>query len=94
VTLVASAQRLLTLAHQLGLEAGDPIYDDLRRIGSETQHLPLGSERTYWDSEALRGKDAAIERAESWAREFGLNTCRLITERFPRQNLVPPNEAT
>ena len=81
-SLVASTQRLHKLCWQLGLRDDDPIMRDLVLISSETDHLPLGPERQYWAPDALAEKDVQIVRAETWAREFGLETCREIVRRF------------
>ena len=80
--LVANAQRLETLMLQLQVERTDPIMEDLMLIASETNTLPLGTERQFWDERALEQKDRDIARAEMWAREFGLDTCLRITQRF------------
>lgn len=36
-------------------------------IASETEHLPIGSQRQYWSAEALERKNPEILRARSWA---------------------------
>jgi hypothetical protein len=82
VALIVANQAMLRLAIQLGLAEGDSIYDDLRLIASETDRYPLGPERQYWADEALDRLNPDIERAESWAREFGLRTCRRVVERY------------
>jgi hypothetical protein len=80
--LVASTQRLQKLCWQLGLRDDDPIMRDLLLISSKTSHLPLGTERQAWASDALAEKDVQIAHAEIWARDFGLETCREIVRRF------------
>ncbi len=67
---------------QLQVERTDPIMEHLMLIACETNTLPLGAERQYWDERALEQKDRDIARAELWAREFGLDTCLRITQRF------------
>jgi hypothetical protein len=71
-----------TLLWQLRLEDTDTDLQAFTAIASETAHLPLGSERRFWDAEALRLKDAEIERAAEWARERGLESCRRLVARF------------
>lgn len=53
-----------------------------RLIGSETDHLPLGDERQYWEPTALATKDIEIQSAEMWARPFGLVSCQRLIDRF------------
>ena len=81
-TLVASTQRLQKLCWQLGLREADPIMRDLVLISSRTSHLPLGPERHAWAADALADKDVQIARTETWARAFGLDTCREIVRRY------------
>jgi hypothetical protein len=81
-SLIGATQELLKLAFQLGLRKGDGIYDDLRLIASETARYPLANKRAFWADEALARLQPDIDRAEVWAREFGLNTCRSIVERY------------
>jgi hypothetical protein len=80
--LVASTQRMLQFLTHLRLADADPERIDFVRISSETDHLPLGSERRHWNAEALRRKDVEISQAEAWARTFGLESCRHLIERF------------
>jgi hypothetical protein len=80
--LLPSTQRMRTLLWQLRLGDTDADLQAFTAIASETAHLPLGSERRFWDAEALRLKDAEIERAAEWARERGLESCRRLVARF------------
>jgi hypothetical protein len=43
---------------------------------SETDHLPIGAERTYWNAEALR------RMCEAFYRERVLSACRALIDRF------------
>ncbi len=81
--LVPNAQRMTKLLYWLGLEPStDEDITDFRLIVSETDALPLGSERQYWEPAALAEKDREIVQAEAWARKFGLDTCRRLVQRF------------
>ncbi len=80
--LVVSTQRMNTLLYHIGVRSGDESHDAFRRIASETDHLPLGQERQHWAPAALAVKDQEIARAELWAREFGLDACRELADRF------------
>jgi hypothetical protein len=81
-TLLGTIQEMLKLAYQLGMREGDTVYDDLRLISSESDRYPLGQERQFWAPEALVRLEPEITRTEGWAREFGLDTCRVIVQRF------------
>lgn len=70
------------MLYQVGVRDGDESYDAFRLISSETDHLPVGQERQYWEPAALARKDQEIARAELWAREFGLGACRELADRF------------
>jgi hypothetical protein len=81
--LVRSAQRMVKLLYWLGLRPEtDRDAAEFRLIVSETDGLPIGPEREFWDAQALADKDREIARAEAWAREFGLRACERIVQRF------------
>ena len=74
------------MLYWLGLDASDSDAVDFIVINSDTDHLPLGPERQYWAADALKAKDQEIARAEEWARQFGLETCRRLVQRFGPSN--------
>jgi hypothetical protein len=49
-------------------------------IDSETDALPVGPERDHWELEALAKLTGKIQRAENWARDFGLQECIALRE--------------
>jgi hypothetical protein len=51
-------------------------------IDSETDDLPVGSERQYWADSALAMKDQEIKDAELSFREQALTGCKRLIERF------------
>jgi hypothetical protein len=51
-------------------------------VASQTDELPVGSARQYWDALALKREDARIADAESQCREQGLTACRRLLERL------------
>lgn len=51
-------------------------------IDSETDALPLGDRRTYWQAAALDALQPEITRMEAWARQFGEPHCRNLVARF------------
>jgi len=87
--ILAGRRGLLQAAHELknrlwdaGLTDADPDVGAFVLIDSETDALPLGSERQYWELTALARKDKHIARAEAWARPFGLEACERNVRRF------------
>jgi hypothetical protein len=53
-------------------------YNLFRGIDSETDHLPLGSVRGTWHSDALLEKDREIARCEALWRERVRSACERI----------------
>jgi hypothetical protein len=51
-------------------------------IDSETDALPLGEVRQYWDQAALERLEPDIREAERWAREAGRSACISLIQRF------------
>jgi hypothetical protein len=45
-------------------------------IDSETEALPLGEIRMYWQAAALEALQPKIEQSEAWARSVGESHCR------------------
>lgn len=59
--------------------------DDLRcfiGIDSETDALPFGKMREYWQAAALEALQPEIDRNEAWARILAEPHCRNLVERF------------
>jgi hypothetical protein len=51
-------------------------------IESETDGLPIGSEREHWATSALIEKDKQVKHAEALYREQALISCKVLIERF------------
>ena len=51
-------------------------------VDSETDDLPIGSARQYWDPAALCREDEKIERAEAMYRDEVVSACRNVINRF------------
>jgi hypothetical protein len=67
----------------------DPDQEDSDLLGmcgieSQTDHLPLGAVRQYWDAEALRLKDAELADHESFFQHSAFEMCRSLVERYSR----------
>ncbi len=51
-------------------------------IDSETDALPLDGIRALWRPDALTKLQPEIDRAKSWAKEFGAKHCENLVKRF------------
>ena len=60
----------------------DEDFDAFEAIESETDHLPIGWERSNWSAEALAEKEPEGARAEAWAKEVAFPACEKLMERF------------
>jgi hypothetical protein len=50
-------------------------------IASETEALPLGTERVHWQARALANLQIKIDESQAWAREFGIVYCQNLVTR-------------
>ncbi len=80
VGVIEGARTLASLGHELG--ELDQDFIPFVAIHSETDHLPVGSERQHWAADALQEKDAEIERTEGFHRARALVACKRLVERF------------
>jgi hypothetical protein len=81
IGIIAASRRLSAL----GLELFDGRHEDFimfDAVDSETDHLPVDTERKNWDAEALRRKDAEIAKAEAFYKDDVIAACRKLIERF------------
>jgi hypothetical protein len=79
---IEGARKICPARFSWGLDEWD---DDLRcfiGIDSETDALPFGKMREYWQTEALEALQPEIDRKEAWARMFAEPHCRNLVERF------------
>ena len=77
------ARRLLSsVLSEIVDDRDDPDLEAFTLIASETDHLPIGSERDRWSRAALAEKQPKIAEAERWAKGVGLEACRNVAARF------------
>ncbi len=50
-------------------------------IDSETEVLPLGRDRAYWQAQTLTDLQGAIDDAQRWARDVAESRCRSLLAR-------------
>jgi hypothetical protein len=70
---------------RLHYELFDQIDDDFILfigVDSETDGLPLGDERKYWNEKVLIKKDKEIAEYETRVKQEVLDACRKLIERF------------
>lgn len=84
IGVIAGSRRLKRLGWQLN-GAHDPDFITFVAVDSETDHLPVDSERANWSAEALERKDAEIAHAEKLYQEDVFLACRKLIERFQLQ---------
>ncbi|HEX7773711.1 MAG TPA: DUF2489 domain-containing protein [Pyrinomonadaceae bacterium] len=81
IGIIAASRRLSALGLKLfGSRHEDFIMFDV--VDSETDHLPVDTERKNWDVEALKRKDAEIAKAEAIYKDEIISACRKLIERF------------
>ena len=81
IGVIAGSRRLNHLGLQLN-GAHDPDFITFVAVDSETDHLPVDSERANWSTEALARKDTEIAQAEKLYEEDVFLACRKLIERF------------
>jgi hypothetical protein len=87
IGVIAGSRRLRWLdAELLNKEVGCFEHDEdfltFAAIDSETDHLPVDSERRNWSVEALERKNKEIAKAEAFYKDDALAACRKLIERF------------
>lgn len=75
------ARKICSLEHVADLDL-DPDIIPFVAIYSDTDALPLGDVRQYWQPQALDRLQPEIERKEQWAREYGRTACENLAKRF------------
>jgi hypothetical protein len=79
---IEGSRKICPASFSWGLDEWD---DDLRcfiGIDSETDALPFGEMREYWQAAALEALQPEIDTKEAWAREFAEPHCRNLMQRF------------
>jgi hypothetical protein len=87
VGVIAGSRRLSRLESELlhnevGWFQRDEDFVTIVAIDSETDHLPVDSERHNWSVEALERKDEEIAKAEALYKDDVFAACRKLIERF------------
>src|SRR5258708_7469340 len=78
--IVAGARQLATWRFDLDANS-DPDFMFFVGLDSETDHLPVGSERANWNPDVLKTKDEELRRYEDSFRHRAFQIChRMITK--------------
>jgi hypothetical protein len=78
---IEGARQILAWSEMAGLDSDEDILP-FDVIESETDALPIGSARQFWNPEALERLQPEIEAAEKWARDSGVEHCHNLIRRF------------
>lgn len=77
------AVQVLTLKNQLGgIGDRDADFDVFVAIVSETDHLPLKQQQSFWSMEDLKRLEPEFNRTEEWASSFAPSACKNLIVRF------------
>ncbi len=81
VGVIAASRKLRDLHCQMFQD----VDDDFRifiGIESETDHLPVGDERQYWNAAVLSEKDKEIAEYEDKKMKVVIESCKKLIDRF------------
>jgi hypothetical protein len=78
---------------RVGLDEFDPDFVIFVVIESETDDLPVGETRSYWDADALTEKDLEIARCDELYRAQALEAASHLVARFAEEK-SPESEHT
>jgi hypothetical protein len=79
---IVAARRLSALRWSVGLTDQDPDFTTFVVIDSETDSLPVVTERDQWSPEALTRLQAEIAEARDWALSIGKPAFENVVRRF------------
>jgi hypothetical protein len=85
IGIIAASRRLSVLGMEL-FEDGHEDFLTFDAVDSETDDLPVDTERKNWSAEALKRKDAEIAQAEALYKNDVIAACRKLIERFAIYN--------
>lgn len=83
VGILLGARELSRLVLELSEDDQGGVLEPFVVIESETDTLPIGNERDFWNRDALREKDHVIQRAEDLYRDMAFKACRELLDALP-----------
>ena len=81
---ITGVRQLIAFQHKIELAEAEDDFRVLVGIDSETDHLPIGSQRLNWSETALRKKEREIVEAEAHAAEDVLRVCQRLIAKLER----------
>ena len=82
LSFLEGARSIAALSHDAGLGHLDNDIVPFVAVESETDAFPLGSQRQYWQPEALAKLGPEIDRWEAFARSDLRKACEKLIDRF------------
>ncbi|UPJ53290.1 hypothetical protein IVB30_19445 [Bradyrhizobium sp. 200] len=79
---IEGARKISSAVFSWGLDELDADVRCFVGIASETDALPLGKMKEYWQAAALKALQPEIDKKEAWARELAEPHCRSLLHRF------------
>jgi hypothetical protein len=79
---IEGSRKIVSSWRSAKLDEWDSDFLPFVGIESETDALPLGKMRSYWNAAALEALQPEIDRLEVWAKNFGEPFCRNLIKRF------------
>jgi hypothetical protein len=79
---IEGARKICPARFAWGLDEWDNDIRCFIGIESETDALPFGEMREFWQAAALEALQPEIEQKETWARKFAEPHCRKLAKRF------------
>lgn len=81
IGIIAASRRLSILGGEL-FERHHEDFITFEAVDSETDDLPVDTERKNWSADALKQKDEEIAKAEALYKNDVIAACRKLLERF------------
>jgi hypothetical protein len=84
LSIIARARKLAGWRFDVGAEK-DPDFIFFVGVNSETDHLPIGEERSHWNPDALKQKYAELKILEASMRQSVFEVCRSLIQKYEPQ---------
>jgi hypothetical protein len=79
---IEGARQIVAAWRNSKLDESDVDFVPFIAIDSETEALPFGEARSYWQAAALEALQPEISRSEVWAKKVGEKYCRNLVKRL------------
>lgn len=82
VGVIKGCRKLVSLQHQIDVDALDADFLPIVGIVSETDELPIGDDRENWNPDALAELDDEIQEAQALYKPLADSACAKLIDRF------------